>query len=140
MSNSDEIEHTANIVSAYVSKNRLPFAELPGLIASVHDAVLKITSGETLAVPESELVPAVPVKKSVTKDAVICLECGAQFKALRRHLMGDHSLTPEGYRAKWNLPREYPMVAPAYAARRSELALSRGFGRWQRRTTDVEDQ
>jgi predicted transcriptional regulator len=138
MSNSDEIEHTANIVSAYVSNNRLPFAELPGFIASVHDAVLKVASRETLAGPEPELVPAVPLKKSVTSNAVICLECGAQFKALRRHLMRDHGLTPVKYRVKWKLPTEYPIVAPAYAAQRSEIARSLGLGQYRRRKADVE--
>jgi predicted transcriptional regulator len=140
MSDFDEIEHTANIVSAYVSNNRLPSAELPGFIASVHNAILKITSGETLAGPEPELVPAVPVKKSVTSNAVICLECGAQFKTLRRHLMRDHGLTPEEYLVKWKLPPEYPVVAPAYAAQRSEMARSMGFGQRRRQKADVEGQ
>lgn len=138
MSDFDEIEHTTNIVSAYVANNPLPSAELPGLIASVHDVVLKIVTGKTLAVPEPELVPAVSVKKSITNDAVICLECGGKFKSLRRHLMTDYGLTPEEYRAKWKLPPEYPMVAPAYAAQRSELARSMGLGQQRRRKADVE--
>jgi predicted transcriptional regulator len=138
MSDFDEIEHTTNIVSAYVSNNPLPLAELPGLIASVHDAVLKIISGKNVAAPEPELAPAVSVKKSVTSDAVICLECGGRFKSLRRHLMTDYGLSPDQYRAKWKLPTEYPMVAPAYAAQRSELARSMGLGQQRRRKADAE--
>jgi predicted transcriptional regulator len=138
MSDFDEIEHTAHIVSAYVSNNPLPFAELPGLIASVHDAVLKIASGNAATAPDPELVPAVSVKKSVTNDAVICLECGGRFKSLRRHLKTDYGLTPEEYRAKWKLPADYPMVAPAYAAQRSELARAIGLGQQRRRKADVE--
>lgn len=138
MSDFDEIEHTTNIVSAYVSNNPLPLAELPGLIASVHDTVLKIMSGKNVAAPEPELAPAVSVKKSVTNDAVICLECGGRFKSLRRHLMTDYGLNPDQYRAKWKLPTEYPMVAPAYSAQRSELARSMGLGQQRRRKADVE--
>jgi len=138
MSDFDEIEHTTHIVSAYVSNNPLPLAELPGLIASVHDTVLGIVSGKTLAVPEPELTPAVSVRKSLTNDALICLECGGRFKSLRRHLMTDYGLSPDQYRAKWKLPTDYPMVAPAYAAQRSELARSIGLGRQRRQKVEAE--
>ncbi|MCW2317990.1 putative transcriptional regulator [Rhodoblastus acidophilus] len=138
MSDFEDIEHTTHIVSAYVSNNPLPLAELPGLIASVHDTVLKIVSGKTLAVPEPELTPAVSIRKSLTNDALICLECGGRFKSLRRHLMTDYGLSPDQYRAKWKLPTDYPMVAPAYAAQRSELARSIGLGQQRRKKADAE--
>ena len=122
---------TADIVSAYVSANTIVAADLPGLIetvsAALHEAEQK--SGQPLAV---ELTPAVPIKKSVTPDHIICLEDGKRFKSLKRHLNTHFNLTPEQYREKWGLPYDYPMVAPNYAASRSALAKKMGLGRKKR--------
>lgn len=121
-------ELTAEIVSAYVSHNPLSAAQLPEVISAVGASLREKISG---AAPESTQAkePAVPVKKSVTRDAIICLECGKRFRSIRRHLNNAHDLDPAEYRAKWDLPRDYPMTAPSYAERRSELAKSAGLGR-----------
>ena len=118
---------TADVVSAYVGNNSVAPADLPGLIQSVHSALSTVGS-ETVAEPVVELKPAVPVKKSVTPDYIVCLEDGKQFKSLKRHLSTKYDMTPEDYRAKWGLPSDYPMVAPNYAAARSELAKKMGLG------------
>jgi predicted transcriptional regulator len=118
---------TAEIVSAYVSNNPVPAASLPDLIASVNAAVRGL-AGPAKAAP-IELVPAVNPKRSVFPDHIICLEDGLKFKSLKRHLMTDHGLTPDEYRAKWGLPADYPMVAPNYSATRSRLAKASGLGR-----------
>jgi len=125
-------ERTADIVAAYVSNNSIAAADLPMLIATVHQAIVKLASGPVEPEP-APLVPAVPVRKSVAPDYIICLEDGKKFKSLKRHLRTRYNLTPEQYRAKWNLPRDYPMVAPNYAEARSALAKSMGLGQ-QRRT------
>jgi len=122
---------TADIVSAYVSNNSVPTAELPSLINSVHEALKRTGVRSSEPVAEAP-VPAVPVKKSVTPDFIICLEDGKKFKSLKRHLRTTYDLTPEQYRAKWGLPSDYPMVAPNYAKARSDLAKSMGLG--QQRT------
>ena len=121
----------ADIVSAYVANNSVPAADLPSLINSVHGALRDLATGvSTPAVVEAPpQEPAIAIKKSVTPDFIICLEDGKRFKSLKRHLMTAYDLTPEAYRAKWTLPSDYPMVAPAYAKQRSELALSLGLGR-----------
>jgi predicted transcriptional regulator len=118
---------TADIVAAYISTNVVPVGALAGLIASVHASLKAVASsvGVTLRQPPK---PAVAVKASVTADFLICLEDGKRFKSLRRHLMVRYGLTPEQYRAKWNLPASYPMVAPNYAVVRSRLAKSIGLG------------
>lgn len=116
---------TAEIVSAYVTKNRLPTAGLPELIASVSDSIRKL--GEPVVVPEPELVPAVNPKKSVHADYIVCLEDGKKFKSMKRHL-SSHGLTPQQYRAKWGLPADYPMTAPNYSAARSTMAKDIGLG------------
>jgi predicted transcriptional regulator len=126
------IELSADIVSAYVSNNSVPAADLPALLASVHGALTKTAQGQTNE-PQAELVPAVLVRKSVTPDAIICLEDGKSFKSLKRHLRTVYDMTPEQYRAKWNLPSDYPMVAPNYAKARSELAKTMGLGQQRRR-------
>ncbi|GLK80543.1 MucR family transcriptional regulator [Methylopila turkensis] len=118
----------ADIVGAYVSNNSVPAAELPALIRTVHDALAAVAAG-TAETPVVELKPAVPIRKSVTPDYVICLEDGKPFKSLKRHLRTQYDLSPEDYRAKWGLPADYPMVAPNYAAARSELAKKAGLGR-----------
>ena len=118
---------TAQIVSAYVTKNPVTTTNLPSLIDSVHRS-LSATSGPAPE-PVITLTPAVPVKKSVTPDFIVCLEDGKKFKSLKRHLGVHYDLTPDEYRAKWGLPRDYPMVAPNYAASRSALAKTMGLGR-----------
>ena len=130
----DVIELTADIVSAYVANNTIASQELPDLIATVHSALT--TTVQKAQEPEVvELVPAVPVKKSVGEDFIICLEDGKKFKSLKRHLRTHYDLTPEEYRAKWNLPADYPMVAPSYAASRSELAKKMGLGQQRAQQT-----
>jgi predicted transcriptional regulator len=121
------IELTATIVSAYVSNNSVPSAELPALIGQVHTALTRVSSGHGEALGDA-LRPAIPVKKSITSDYIICLEDGKKFKSLRRHLRTQYNLTPEQYREKWGLGSDYPMVAPNYAAARSRLAKQMGLG------------
>ena len=121
-------ELTSEVVSAYVSNNIVPADQLPSLIRDVHGA-LSNSAGSTAAEPPKEKQkPAVPVKKSLTHDYLICLEDGKQFKSLKRHLKTHYDLTPEQYREKWGLPADYPMVAPAYAEARSKLAREMGLG------------
>ncbi|MDG4905956.1 MucR family transcriptional regulator [Mesorhizobium sp. WSM4898] len=122
------IELTAGIVSAYVANNPVPAAQLPDLIASVNAAVRKL-DGPAVVNATAPKEPAVHPKKSIRPDFIICLEDGLKFKSLKRHLMTDHGLTPDAYRAKWGLPADYPMVAPNYSATRSRLAKASGLGR-----------
>lgn len=121
------VELTADIVSAYVSKNVIPGTEVPQLINDIHDALNKASARSAQPVRE-ELKPAVPVKKSVTADYIVCLEDGKKFKSLKRHLRTHYNMSPEEYREKWGLPHDYPMVAPNYAAARSALAKKMGLG------------
>ena len=123
----DFVDLTADIVSAYVSNNPVASSDLPALISSVHSALSSTVQNASEPVVE-ELKPAVPIKKSVTNQYIICLEDGKKFKSLKRHLRTHFDLTPEEYRAKWGLPVDYPMVAPGYAAARSELAKKMGLG------------
>ncbi len=118
------LELVSKIVSAYVSENTLPSGELPQLIKTVHEAL--INPGQAAASP---LEPAVPIKKSIKPDYVICLEDGRKLKMLKRHLRTAYDMTPDEYRQKWGLSSDYPMVAPKYAAKRSELAKKIGLGR-----------
>ena len=128
----DVIELAADIVSAYVSNNSVSSGDLPGLIGQVYSALQRTAGGQ--AEPEAEpLKPAVPVRKSVQPDHIVCLEDGKTFKSLKRHLRTDHNLSPEEYRSKWGLPRDYPMVAPNYAEARSQLAKQMGLGQQRRR-------
>jgi predicted transcriptional regulator len=122
------IELTAEIVSAYVSNNPVPAAELPAFIASVHSALVTLGT-PSASEPEKAQKPAVNPKKSVFPDYIISLEDGKHYKSLKRHLMANFGLTPEEYRSKWGLPSDYPMVAPSYAAARSALAKQMGLGR-----------
>jgi predicted transcriptional regulator len=130
--NGNYIELTAEIVSAYVSNNPVPAGDMPGLINQVHGALQRISGGNSEAQPEP-LKPAISVKKSITPDYIICLEDGKKFKSLKRHLRTQYNLTPEQYREKWGLPPDYPMVAPNYAAARSQLAKQMGLGQQRRR-------
>ncbi|MHA6691508.1 Ros/MucR family transcriptional regulator [Devosia sp. A449] len=124
----DLIELSTEIVSAYVSHNSVSVTDLPKLIAEVHGALRGLQSNE-VAVPVEELKPAVPIRKSVSADFIICLEDGKKFKSLKRHLRTHYNLSPEEYREKWGLPTDYPMVAPSYSATRSKLAKDNGLGR-----------
>lgn len=126
------IDLTADIVSAYVSNNTVASSDLAGLINEVYNA-LQRTSGSTVEPEPEPLRPAVPVKKSVTPDYIICLEDGKKFKSLKRHLRTHYDMSPEEYREKWGLPSDYPMVAPNYAAARSELAKKMGLGQQRKR-------
>jgi predicted transcriptional regulator len=126
------IDLTANIVSAYVSNNMTPAAELPALISQIYGALVRLSSGQAEAAIEPTK-PAVPVKKSMTSDYLVCLEDGKKFKSLKRHLRTQYSMTPEQYREKWGLPPDYPMVAPNYAVARSQLAKKMGLGQQRRR-------
>ncbi len=126
------IELAADIVSAYVSNNSVPASELPALINDVHNALLRVDSGVAPVVAEA-LMPAVPTKKSITNDYIICLEDGKKFKSLKRHLRTQYNISPEEYREKWGLPADYPMVAPNYAKARSQLAKQMGLGQQRRR-------
>ena len=123
----DILDLTADIISAYVGNNPLPQSTLPDLIGQVHQSLKTLANGGK-AEPAVELVPAVPIKKSVTPDYIISLEDGRKFKSMKRYL-GLKGMTPAEYRQKWGLPRDYPMVAPNYAAARSELAKTLGLGR-----------
>jgi predicted transcriptional regulator len=124
---SELVEFAADIVAAYVGNNSVPVTELPSLINDVIRALngAMSTGGEVVL---EEVRPAVPIKKSVTPDYIICLEDGKKFKSLKRHLRTHYDLTPERYREKWGLPPDYPMVAPNYAVARSKLARQMGLG------------
>lgn len=117
---------TAQIVSAHVRHNSVTADALPGLIQEVYRALLNIGQQPVQA---EKPTPAVPIKQSIRQDRIICLEDGKSFSMLKRHLMTDHKMTPQQYREKWGLPRDYPMVAPNYAETRSELAKKIGLGR-----------
>jgi predicted transcriptional regulator len=126
------IELTAEIVSAYVSNNTVPAGEIPSLINQVHAALSRV-SGKSVEGPAEPLKPAVSVKKSITPEYIVCVEDGKKFKSLKRHLRTQYNMTPEQYREKWGLSADYPMVAPNYAAARSQLAKQMGLGQQRRR-------
>jgi predicted transcriptional regulator len=132
-SDSSFIELTANIVSAYVSNNAVASGDVPSLISQVYSALLRVANGGQAPVPAEALKPAVPVKRSITAEYIVCLEDGKRFKSLKRHLRTQYGMTPDQYRAKWSLPPDYPMVAPNYAAARSQLAKQMGLGQQRRR-------
>lgn len=125
------MELTADVVAAYVSNNSVPASELPNLISDIHAALGRVGGSVVAAEPVivDKQKPAVNPKKSVHDDYIVCLEDGKKFKSLKRHLMTHYSMTPEQYREKWGLDSSYPMVAPNYAAARSQLAKSMGLGR-----------
>jgi predicted transcriptional regulator len=126
------IELAADIVSAYVSNNTVPASDLPGLIHDVHHALLRVSQGGAAPVATEAPRPAVPAKKSLHNDYIICLEDGKKFKSLKRHLRTQYNMSPEDYRDKWGLPADYPMVAPNYAKARSQLAKQMGLGQQRR--------
>jgi len=129
---SDTVVLVAEIVSAYVSNNSLPSTDLGSLIGEVHAAVVKLADNPSQATPTEPAKPAVSVKKSITDEYLVCLEDGRKFKSLKRHLLTRYNLTPEQYRAKWQLPPDYPMVAPGYAQTRSRMAKDMGLGQQRR--------
>ncbi len=127
LESSETLQLATDIVAAYVSNNSVSADKLPALLQEVHDAVRALASGGTASAGNQQ--PAVPVKKSVTSDYVICLEDGKKLKMLKRYLRTQYGLSPEDYRRKWGLPADYPMVAPNYSKRRSEFAKDIGLGR-----------
>ena len=127
---------TTKIVAAHAGSHKLATSELPALIASVFEA-LRTAGTVEVEQPVEALVPAVPIRKSVTPEFIVCLEDGKKLKMLKRHLTTRYNMTPNEYRKRWGLPDDYPMVAPAYAAQRSELAKSIGLGR---RPVDAEPE
>jgi predicted transcriptional regulator len=126
------LELAADIVSAYVSHNSVPSGEIPNLISQIYAALKRVSSGQAAAEADPPR-PAVPVKRSVTPEYIVCLEDGLKFKSLKRHLRTRYNLTPDQYREKYSLPPDYPMVAPNYAAARSKLAKDMGLGQQRRR-------
>ena len=130
--NDHVLQLTSNIVAAFVSQNTLPANELSGLIRAVHHSLVHLAAPIAEKEPE-QLKPAVSVKKSLTPDYLICLEDGKKLKMLKRYLRTNFDLSPEEYRAKWNLPPDYPMVAPNYADLRSNFAKKIGLGRNQKK-------
>ncbi|WP_026789989.1 MucR family transcriptional regulator [Pleomorphomonas oryzae] len=127
------IGFAADVVAAYVGNNALQKSELPAFIASVHAAFSTSVGGLRAPAAAEPLQPAISVKKSVTDDYIVCLEDGKKFKSLKRHIQSHYNMTPDEYRAKWNLPADYPMVAPNYAKTRSALAKKTGLGQNRRR-------
>ncbi len=119
------LEHTTRIVAAHVANNPIAAAELPSVIATVHQALAALGPEEAAAKPK----PAVPIKQSVKPEYIVCLEDGKKQKMLKRHLKTAHGMTPDDYRKRWGLPRDYPLVSPNYAKQRSKLAKKIGLGR-----------
>jgi predicted transcriptional regulator len=127
----DLLALTTNIVSAHVANNSVALADLPRLIREVHDTLANV--GGTTQREQERPTPAVPVRRSVTPEYIVCLEDGKKLKMLKRHLKTAYNLTPEEYRDRWGLPADYPMVAPSYAKQRSKLAKDIGLGTRSRR-------
>ncbi len=121
------VEMTTDIVAAYVCNNVVSTADLPALIQSIHRALTGVVAGGEVA-EVAPKKPALPLKRSITPDFLICLEDGRKFKSLKRHLRTKYNMSPEEYRSKWGLPKDYPMVAPNYARARSDLAKQMGLG------------
>lgn len=132
VSSEAKLQMVADIITAYVSHNPLPSSSLPEVIATVHSTIDKLSLDSAEPGKEAQK-PAVPIKKSITDDYLICLEDGKKLKMLKRYLRSQYGMTPEQYRQKWNLPSEYPMVAPNYAQRRSDFAKQIGLGRGGRK-------
>lgn len=132
-SGEDLLRLSAEIVAAYVSQNTVGAEALAGLIRSVHQSLEELGASKASVTVEERPKPAVPIARSVQHDYIVCLEDGKHLKMLKRYLRSRYDMTPEDYRRRWGLPPEYPMVAPAYAARRSEFAKQIGLGRGVRR-------
>lgn len=130
--NSDLLEMTSDIVSAFASNNQVGTGDLPELIRSVHATLNGLAGGaegEVVEAVEEPLVPAVPIDRSIAEDGITCLECGKTFKTLKRHLSTEHGLNPAEYRARWGLSKDYPLVAPSYSKVRAATAKKTGLGR-----------
>lgn len=135
MSGEDVIRLTAEITAAYVSNNNVSASELPGVIRSVHSAISGLgEDAQAATAPAERPKPAVPINRSVQQDHIVCLEDGKKLKMLKRYLRAKYDMTPDEYRRRWNLPADYPMVAPAYAERRSQFAKQIGLGKGVRRS------
>lgn len=132
-SDNEILAHASEIVAAYVSRNVVGASQLPDLIRSVHQSLTSLAGAAGAAAPREKQKPAVPISKSVQRDYIVCLEDGAHLKMLKRYLRSRFDLSPEEYRRKWGLPPDYPMVAPAYAERRSDFARKIGLGKGVRR-------
>lgn len=126
--NTELLALTADIAAAYVSNNTVQAADVPSVIQTIYRALASVGSAAAAPAPEPQK-PAVPIKKSITPDFLVSLEDGKKYKSLKRHLRTQYNMSPEDYRAKWGLAKDYPMVAPNYAASRSALAKSMGLGR-----------
>ncbi|MEY4256400.1 MAG: hypothetical protein RLZZ141_1627 [Pseudomonadota bacterium] len=135
---SDLLALTGDVVAAYVTKNSISAADLPDLIRNIHATFSTLGQAQPVPVVATIQKPAVPTSKSITEDYIICLEDGKRLKMLKRYLRTQYGLTPEEYRRKWKLPADYPMVAPAYAVRRSNFAKEIGLGRGVRKKTIIE--
>ena len=131
-SHAELLELTSEIVAAHLSNNTLPISDLPQLIRDIYKTLASVGDGQTV---KERPQPAISVKKSVSPDFIICLEDGKKLKMLKRHLKTAYNMTPEEYRERWNLPRDYPMVAPNYAKHRSSLAKKIGLGTKPKRDT-----
>ena len=127
----DLLALTTNIVSAHVANNSVALSDLPRLIREVHDTLANVGAGTQRE--QERPTPAVPVRRSVTPEHIVCLEDGKKLKMLKRHLKTAYNMTPEEYKERWNLPADYPMVAPNYAKQRSKLAKQIGLGTRARR-------
>ena len=123
------LTQTSKIAAAYLSHNAVEAEAIPDLLGSIYDGLVEAATETKGAQEEKELVPAVPIEESLKDDVIICLEDGQPYQSLKRHLRVKYGMSPEEYREKWGLPSDYPMVAPAYAKRRSELAKRTGLGK-----------
>ena len=132
-SEDDILKQVTEIVAAYVSKNPVEAKDLPGIIRNVHATLAGIGNAPGAGAPTASRPPAVPIKKSVQDDYIVCLEDGKKLKMLKRYLRARHKLTPDEYRARWGLPADYPMVAPNYARKRSDFAKKIGLGKGEGR-------
>jgi predicted transcriptional regulator len=128
ISSSELLRMATDVIAAYFGNNTVPSAQIPEVIGTVHESLTKL-NGQVMETVGEQLKPAVPIRRSVTPDYIICLEDGKRLKMLKRHLRTTYDMTPEEYRAKWGLPSDYPMVAPNYAKQRSEFAKQIGLGR-----------
>lgn len=133
----DLVEIAAGLVSSFVANNSVPAQDVPAIIGQVHAALAGLGRQPPTQAEAGPLKPAVPIRRSVTPDHIVCLEDGKTFKSLKRHLRTKYGLTPEQYREKWGLPSDYPMVAPSYARARSDLAKEMGLGQQRRRRRPI---
>jgi predicted transcriptional regulator len=132
--NVDMLSIVADVVAAYVGQNKVAAGDIPDIVRSVHRSFASLGQEEAAAQPAERPKPAVPISRSVQQDYIVCLEDGAKLKMLKRYLRSRFDLSPDDYRRRWGLPADYPMVAPAYAARRSDFAKQIGLGKGVRRT------